>query len=153
CRVLALPGAGPGQRAGHRGDRGGRHGGGDGHGVRGHHRHLPGPRHRHDRCRRAPAPVSTHLPVLAWLLVTVRLASGAGLAVAGRRAGRLAPAAGVGVAAVTAALGCAAAVTRPSAEEPLVRGIPAALRVDGLSAVMVVTVAVVTLAVLVFAAG
>src|SRR5215471_16895643 len=79
--------------------------------------------------------------------------TGACLAVAGRRAGRLAPAAGIGAAAVTTALGCAAAVTRPSAAEPLVPGIAAVLRVDGLSAVMVLTVALVTLAVLIFAAG
>jgi len=97
--------------------------------------------------------VSAHLPALAWLLVAVPLAAGAGLAVAGRRAGRRAPAAGVGAAAVTLVLGGAAAAAHPSAAAPLVAGIPAALGVDGLSAVMVLTVTVVTLAVLVFAAG
>jgi len=97
--------------------------------------------------------VTGHAPALAWLLAGVPLACGAGLAVAGRRATRLAPVLGVAVAAVTAGLGCAAAVIRPSASAPLVTGIRAALRVDGLSAVMVLTVTVVTLAVLVFAAG
>jgi len=89
---------------------------------------------------------------LAWLLVAVPLAAGAGLSVAGRAA-PLAPAAGIGAATVTLALGCAAAAAHPSAAAPLVLGIPAALDVDGLSAVMVLTVTVVTLAVLVFAAG
>ena len=42
---------------------------------------------------------------------------------------------------------------RPSASAPLFAGIPAGVRVDGLSAVMVITVAAVTLAVLVFAVG
>ncbi|OEV12127.1 NADH dehydrogenase, partial [Streptomyces nanshensis] len=57
-----------------------------------------------------------------------------------------APAAG----AATLALAVAAAVTRPQASAPLFAGIRAGLRVDGLSAVMVVTVAAVTTAVLVF---
>jgi NADH:ubiquinone oxidoreductase subunit 5 (subunit L)/multisubunit Na+/H+ antiporter MnhA subunit len=97
--------------------------------------------------------VTGHAPALAWLLACLPLAGGAGLAVAGRPASRLAPVLGVVVAAVTVVLGCAAAVIRPSASAPLVTGIRAALRVDGLSAVMVLTVTVVTLAVLVFAAG
>ena len=96
--------------------------------------------------------MTAHLPALAWLLVAVPLAAGAGLSVAGRAA-PLAPAAGIGAATVTLALGCAAAAAHPSAAAPLVLGIPAALDVDGLSAVMVLTVTVVTLAVLVFAAG
>jgi NADH-quinone oxidoreductase subunit L len=90
---------------------------------------------------------------LAWLLPSVPLAGGAGLAVAGMRANRAAPAAGAGTAAVTLALACTAAALRPSASAPLFTGIAATFRVDALSAVMVITVAVVTLAVLVFAAG
>jgi NADH-quinone oxidoreductase subunit L len=90
---------------------------------------------------------------LAWLLPAVPLAGGAGLAAAGMRANRVAPAAGAGTAAVTLALACAAAALRPAASAPLLAGIAAAFRVDGLSAVMVITVAAVTLAVLVFAAG
>lgn len=92
-------------------------------------------------------------PWLAWLLSALPLAAGAVLAVAGKRANAAAPWAGVGVAAVTLGLACAAAAVRPAAAAPLLAGIPAALRVDGLSAVMVITVAAVTLAVLVFAAG
>jgi NADH:ubiquinone oxidoreductase subunit 5 (subunit L)/multisubunit Na+/H+ antiporter MnhA subunit len=95
----------------------------------------------------------TGLAWLAWLLPAVPLASGAGLAVAGMRANRVAPAAGAATAAVTLALACAAAALRPTGSAPLLAGIAVTFRVDGLSAVMVVTVAVVTLAVLVFAAG
>jgi NADH:ubiquinone oxidoreductase subunit 5 (subunit L)/multisubunit Na+/H+ antiporter MnhA subunit len=90
---------------------------------------------------------------LAWLLPAVPLASGAGLAMAGTRVSRAAPAAGTLTAAVTLALACTAAALRPAASAPLLAGIAATVRVDGLSAVMVVTVAGITLAVLVFAAG
>ena len=90
---------------------------------------------------------------LAWLLPAVPLAAGAVLAAAGSRASAAAPRAGAAAAAVTLVLACAAAAVRPVASAPLFAGIPATVRVDGLSAVMVVTVAAVTLAVLVFAAG
>ncbi|SDN26172.1 NADH:ubiquinone oxidoreductase subunit 5 (chain L)/Multisubunit Na+/H+ antiporter, MnhA subunit [Lentzea albidocapillata subsp. violacea] len=88
-----------------------------------------------------------------WLLVSVPLLAGAGLLVAGRRADRLAP-----VAAIVAAVGCLAlasfaAYTRPVASASLLEGIAFGLAVDGLSAVMVLTVAAVLVAVLVFAAG
>lgn len=90
---------------------------------------------------------------LAWLLPAVPLASGAGLAMAGIRVSRAAPATGTLAAAVTLALACTAAALRPAASAPLLAGVAATVRVDGLSAVMVVTVAGITLAVLVFAAG
>ena len=90
---------------------------------------------------------------LAWLLPAVPLAAGAVLAAAGSRVNAAAPRAGAATAAVTLVLACAAAAVRPVASAPLFAGIPATVRVDGLSAVMVVTVAAVTLAVLVFAAG
>ena len=93
------------------------------------------------------------LPWLAWLLPAVPLAGGAGLAVAGRRVNAAAPRAGTVTGAVTLVLACAAAAARPSASAPLFAGIPAGVRVDGMSAVLVVTVAAVTLAVLVFAFG
>ncbi len=93
------------------------------------------------------------LPWLAWLLPAVPLAGGAGLAVAGTRVNAAAPRAGAAVGVVTLVLACAAAGVRPSASAPLFSGIAAGVRVDGLSAVLVVTVAAVTLAVLVFAAG
>ncbi|HEV2260189.1 MAG TPA: proton-conducting transporter membrane subunit [Streptosporangiaceae bacterium] len=92
-------------------------------------------------------------PWLAWLLPAVPLAAGAVLAAAGRRVNAAAPWIGVAAAAVTLVLACAAAAARPAAAAPLFAGIPATAGVDGLSAVMVVTVAAVTLAVLVFAAG
>jgi NADH-quinone oxidoreductase subunit L len=90
---------------------------------------------------------------LAWALPAVPLAGGAVLAVAGRRATRIAPVAGAAVAALTLGLACAAAAVRPAASAPLLAGVAAAVQVDGLSAVMVVTVAMVTLATAVFAAA
>jgi NADH-quinone oxidoreductase subunit L len=90
---------------------------------------------------------------MLWWLVAVPLLAGALLAVAGRRADRVAPAAGMLVAAAALALATAAAVTRPAVDAPLVAGIRAGLAVDGLSALMVVTVAGATLAVLAYAAG
>lgn len=93
------------------------------------------------------------VPWLAWLLPAVPLAAGAVLAVAGRRVNAAAARAGAAAAAVTLGLACAAAAVRPATSAPLFAGIPAAVGVDGLSAVMVVTVAAITLAVLVFAVG
>jgi NADH:ubiquinone oxidoreductase subunit 5 (subunit L)/multisubunit Na+/H+ antiporter MnhA subunit len=91
--------------------------------------------------------------VLLWGLVGAPLLAGALLAVTGRRADRVAPAVGVLVAAVVLGLALAVALARPTVDAPLVSGIRAGLAVDGLSALMVVTVAVATLAVLVFATG
>ncbi|GAA5109567.1 NADH-quinone oxidoreductase subunit 5 family protein [Pseudonocardia adelaidensis] len=90
---------------------------------------------------------------MLWWLVAVPLLAGALLAVAGRRADRVAPAAGVLVATGALAIAIAAAVTRPAVDAPLVAGIRAGLAVDGLSALMVVTVAGATLAVLAHAVG
>jgi len=95
----------------------------------------------------------TNAAWLAWLLPAVPLAAGAVLAAVGSRASAAAPQAGTATAAVTLVLACAAAAVRPAASAPLFAGIPATVRVDGLSAVMVVTVAAITLAVLVFAAA
>ncbi|MEV4477371.1 proton-conducting transporter membrane subunit [Nonomuraea sp. NPDC049504] len=93
------------------------------------------------------------MSALLWALVAVPLAAGTLLGVTGRRWNRQAPALGVAAAVVTLVLAVAAALLRPAASTPLLAGIEAGLRVDGLSAVMVVTVAAVTVAVLVFAAG
>lgn len=93
------------------------------------------------------------VPWLAWLLAALPLAAGAILAAAGSRLNTVAPRAAVAASAATLGLACAAAALRPAASAPLLAGIPATVRVDGLSAVMAVTVAAVTLAVLVFAAG
>ncbi|WP_157570131.1 NADH-quinone oxidoreductase subunit 5 family protein [Microtetraspora malaysiensis] len=79
--------------------------------------------------------------------------SGAFLAVAGRRTRGFAPGAAVAVAAVTLVLAVAAAVTRPEVSVPLFAGLRSGAAIDGLSAVMAVTVAAVTLAVLGYAAG
>ncbi|MGH4020753.1 MAG: proton-conducting transporter membrane subunit [Pseudonocardiaceae bacterium] len=90
---------------------------------------------------------------LAWLLVAVPLGTGAVLACTGRRGDRVAPATGIVAAAVTLVLAIFAAGLRPAATAPLLAGIDASVAVDGLSAILVVTVAAVTLAVLLFAAG
>lgn len=75
------------------------------------------------------------------------------LLLAGRRADALAPAVAVTVALIELGLAIAAALTRPTFEVAAVNGISAALRVDGLAAIAVITVAVVFLAVIVFAVG
>ncbi|NUR91731.1 MAG: NADH-quinone oxidoreductase subunit L, partial [Nonomuraea sp.] len=84
---------------------------------------------------------------MLWLLPALPAACGA-LLLAVRRAPR---AASVTVAAITLGLACWAAVARPRVTTRFV--FESGLAVDGLSAVMVVTVAAVALAVLVFAAG
>jgi NADH-quinone oxidoreductase subunit L len=90
---------------------------------------------------------------LLWSLVAVPLTAGGILALAGRRADRVAAPASVLFAAVVLALAVAAAAVRPTADAPLFAGIRAGLAVDGLSATMVVTVAGALLAVLLVAAG
>lgn len=90
---------------------------------------------------------------LVWSLIAVPLGAGTLLACSGRRGDALAPALGVSTAGVTLVLAILAAVTRPAASAPLFIGIDAGLAVDGLSAILVLTVAAVTLAVLVFSAG
>ncbi|WP_407562365.1 proton-conducting transporter membrane subunit [Streptomyces sp. 184] len=88
-----------------------------------------------------------------WALVAVPLATGALLAAGGRRADRYAP--GAAVAASAAALGLAvyAAAGRPTAEAPLLAGLPFGLGAYGLSGPLAVAVAAVTLAVLVHSVG
>src|SRR4051812_36595708 len=88
-----------------------------------------------------------------WLLIALPLITGTTLLVAGRPADRVAPAVGVGAASLTLALAVFAAATRPEVSAPLLAGLRIGLAVDGLSAVMVLTVAAVLVAVLVFAAG
>ncbi len=98
--------------------------------------------------------MTTWLPtVLAWMLSALPLAVGAVLGCTGRRGDRFAPLTGITTAAVTLLFAVLAAATRPSASAPLFAGVDAGVAVDGLSAVLVVTVAAVTLAVLVFSAG
>ncbi|MFC4376290.1 NADH-quinone oxidoreductase subunit L [Nocardia halotolerans] len=90
---------------------------------------------------------------MLWSLIALPGLVGVTLLVCGRRADHLAPALGVGVAGVSTVLAVLTAVDRPTGSAPLMAGIPFAIGVDGLSAVMVVTVAAVTTAVLVFAVG
>ncbi|MEV7040733.1 proton-conducting transporter membrane subunit [Amycolatopsis sp. NPDC051061] len=88
-----------------------------------------------------------------WLLIGLPLVAGTALLVTGRPADRIAPAAGVAAAAVSVVLAIVAAITRPEVSAPLLAGLRIGLAVDGLSAVMVLTVTAVLVAVLVFAAG
>ncbi|GAA3856810.1 NADH-quinone oxidoreductase subunit 5 family protein [Amycolatopsis tucumanensis] len=88
-----------------------------------------------------------------WLLIALPFVAGGALLLSGHRADRVAPWAGVAIAAATVALAIIAAVGRPEVSAPLLAGLRLGLGVDGLSSVMVVTVALVLLAVLVFAAG
>lgn len=90
---------------------------------------------------------------MLWLLIALPLGGGTVLALTGPRMGRQVPVIAVAVALATLGAAVAAALTRPEASAPLFAGTEAGLAVDGLSAVMVVTVAAVTTAVLVFAAG
>ncbi|MFI1825809.1 proton-conducting transporter membrane subunit [Streptomyces sp. NPDC020412] len=87
---------------------------------------------------------------LLWALVLLPLGGGALLACAGRRADRLAAPVAVALGAVDLALGCVAAVVRPAAKAPLLAGLPFHLRIDGLSALLVVTVTAVAAVVLLF---
>ncbi|PSL07057.1 NADH:ubiquinone oxidoreductase subunit 5 (subunit L)/multisubunit Na+/H+ antiporter MnhA subunit [Haloactinopolyspora alba] len=87
-------------------------------------------------------------------LVLLPAVAGPLLLIAGRRADRAAGAMATVVAAVSVALAVAVAVSRPEVSAPFlgtVDGGALALAVDGLSAVLVVTVSVVSLAVVVFA--
>ncbi|MFI8483640.1 NADH-quinone oxidoreductase subunit L [Streptomyces rubrogriseus] len=93
------------------------------------------------------------MSAVLWLLIALPLCGGSVLALTGSRRGGLVPAAGVAVAVATLGAAVVAALTRPEASAPLFAGMEAGLAVDGLSAVMVVTVAAVTTAVLAFAAG
>ncbi|KAB2346939.1 NADH-quinone oxidoreductase subunit 5 family protein [Actinomadura rudentiformis] len=93
------------------------------------------------------------MSALVWSLPAVPLVTGAALVSAGRRGDRAAPVAGVSAAALSLGLAIAAAFVRPSAMAPFIAGAPAGLAVDGLSAVMVVTVTAVTFAVLVYSVG
>lgn len=105
------------------------------------------------------------MSALLWALLALPLGAGAVLVLASlappspasplppRAADRVAPGAALVTALLTLGLACAAAVRRPGASAPLLEGMPARFAVDGLSAVMVVTVAAVTTAVLAFAAS
>ncbi|MFI0367535.1 NADH-quinone oxidoreductase subunit L [Actinomadura sp. 1N219] len=95
---------------------------------------------------------------LGWLLPAVPIVTGVlllgGRFVLGRRrVDRSAPVIAVGAAFVALCLAVAGAAARPAVRFPLFERLPGGLAVDGLSAVLVLTVTSVSLAVLVFAAG
>ncbi|QXJ24832.1 NADH-quinone oxidoreductase subunit L [Actinomadura graeca] len=91
------------------------------------------------------------LLLLAAHLPASRLS--AGHLLAGHRADRVAPVAGVATALLVLGLAVTVAVTRPVARFALLPGRPGGLAVDALSAVLALTVASVLLAVLLHAAG
>ncbi len=86
-----------------------------------------------------------------WLLVLLPAVAGAVLALS--RLERLAVGVSLATAGATSVLSVVVAVSRPQVAVPFVAGSEFALGVDGLSALMVPMVAVVTLLVLIFAAG
>lgn len=88
-----------------------------------------------------------------WLLLALPVGCGSVIAIAGRRGDRFATPAAVATGGAVLALAIAAAVQRPTVAAPFLLGIPARFAVDGLSAVMVLTVAAISLAVLVYSAG
>ncbi|WP_326799511.1 proton-conducting transporter membrane subunit [Streptomyces sp. NBC_01808] len=88
-----------------------------------------------------------------WALVAVPLAAGTLLAATGRRADRYAPATAVAAFAAALALAVYAAAAPTEVRAPLLAGLPFGLGAHGLSGPMAVTVAAVTLAVLVHSAG
>ncbi|MFF0725414.1 proton-conducting transporter membrane subunit [Streptomyces sp. NPDC004134] len=88
-----------------------------------------------------------------WALVAVPLAAGTLLAASGRRADRYAPAVAVAASAAALALAVSAAAAPAEVRAPLLAGLPFGLGAHGLSGLMAVTVAAVTLAVLVHSTG
>lgn len=93
------------------------------------------------------------MTIALWLLVGLPLVAGALLVVAGHGVDRVATWAGVVIGAAELGLAVAVAVGKPAVTVPFLAGLPVGLAVDGLSAVMVVTVATVLLAVVVYTAG
>ncbi|GAA2571268.1 NADH-quinone oxidoreductase subunit 5 family protein [Pseudonocardia hydrocarbonoxydans] len=86
-------------------------------------------------------------------VVAVPVLTGVVLLAVGRPAARVAAPVAIGVASVVLVLAALVAVGRPTASSALIAGIDLGLAVDGLSAVMVLVVSAVTLAVVVFAAA
>ena len=110
------------------------------------------PNHRRARIR--PGEVATTTGSVAlWLLAVLPAAVGAVLCVAGPGIERAAVPVSLATAAAGVVLAVVVAVDRPAVSAPFVAGTPFGLAVDALSALVVPAVAVVTLLVLVFAAG
>lgn len=87
------------------------------------------------------------------LLILLPLLTGAGLLLAGRRADRLAAPVAIGAHGIVLGLAIAVAIMRPNMRALFLAGLPFGVAVDGLSALMVVLVAGVTLPVLVYASA
>ncbi|MEU0169679.1 proton-conducting transporter membrane subunit [Streptomyces iakyrus] len=85
-----------------------------------------------------------------WALVALPLVIGCLLATVGKVADRNAPIAAVATSVASLVLACLAAFDHPTAEAPLLAGLPLRFTVDGLSGLLVVTVTAVTVAILVF---
>ncbi|WP_105036514.1 proton-conducting transporter transmembrane domain-containing protein [Cryobacterium aureum] len=88
-----------------------------------------------------------------WLLIGLPALAGIALCVTGRRANAAAVPVSIGTAGLTVASAFVVASVRPSIEVPFVAGATFGLAVDGLSALIVPTVAVITLIILAFAAA
>ncbi|MFC0005558.1 proton-conducting transporter transmembrane domain-containing protein [Micromonospora siamensis] len=87
-----------------------------------------------------------------WALVALPALAGGVLLLAGRRAGRIAAPAALGVAVLVTALAGLVAATRPAVDAPFLAGARWGLAVDGLAALVVPAVAGVALLVLAYAA-
>lgn len=88
-----------------------------------------------------------------WVLIGLPAAAGAVLVLTGRRADAAAAPCAVGALVLTLTAAAVAAATRPSASVHLLPSVPTGLAVDGLSAVAVLTVTAVALAVVLFASA
>ncbi|MFF5992937.1 MULTISPECIES: proton-conducting transporter transmembrane domain-containing protein [Prauserella] len=88
-----------------------------------------------------------------WFLIGVPPAVGSLLLACGKRADSLSVPVAIAAAALTLALSAIVTTQRPAVAASYVEGVSFGLRVDGLSAVMVIIVSVVLLAVLIFAVG
>ncbi|HET7327100.1 MAG TPA: proton-conducting transporter membrane subunit [Nocardioidaceae bacterium] len=88
-----------------------------------------------------------------WSLVGLPALVGAGLGLGGRQTERFAVPVSLATAVIWVALAVGVAIGRPAVDAPFMVGTPVGLAVDTLSALVVVTVAVITLLVLMFAAA
>jgi NADH-quinone oxidoreductase subunit M len=93
------------------------------------------------------------MSALLWLLPGLPLGVGGLLVLAGRRADRVAWPVALLAGSVTVVLAVAVPYGRPTVSAAWLSGLPAGLAVDGLSAVLVVTVAAVALAVICYSGG
>jgi len=91
--------------------------------------------------------------VALWLLIGLPSLVGVALCLTGPRLNRMAAPVSLGTAAAMVAAAFVVAFTRPAIDVPFLAGAPFGLAVDGLSALIVPMVTVVTLVVLVFAAA